>query len=97
MHIEVECPEMSQGPITGDLTGRRGIIVSTDVRDGTAVIRAEVPLAGIFGYATDLRSMTQGQGTFSMEPACYRRVPASIQEEIVADRKKDGKQLVGAN
>ena len=97
MKIEVECPEMSQGPITGDLTGRRGIIVSTDVRDGTAVIRAEVPLAGTFGYATDLRSMTQGQGTFSMEPACYRRVPTSIQEEIVADRKKNGKQLVGAN
>ena len=57
-----------------------------------ATIEGEVPLAETFGYSTDLRSMTQGQGTFTMEFAKYRRVPASIQEEIVAEKKK---QLVG--
>lgn len=94
MNIEVECPEHFQGPIVGDITSRRGIITATDMRDGTTLIRAEVPLAETFGYATDLRSMTQGQGVFSMELAFYRRVPASIQEEIVAERKQD--KLVGA-
>jgi elongation factor G len=58
------------------------------------VIEAEVPLAELFGYSTDLRSMTQGQGTFSMEFSKYRRVPASIQEEVVAAKKKA--DLVGA-
>ncbi len=96
MRVEVECPEQFQGQVTGDLTSRRGIIVSTDMREGTSILVVEVPLAETFGYATDLRSMTQGQGTFSMEPACYRRVPPSIQEEIVASRKKNDKQLVGA-
>ncbi len=95
MKVEIECPEHFQGPITGDLISRRGMIVNTDMRDGVTNILAEVPLAETFGYATDIRSMSQGQGTFTMELACYRKVPASVQEEIVADKKKD-KQLVGA-
>ena len=94
MKVEIECPETFQGSIAGDLTSRRGIILSTDMREGSAAIEAEVPLAETFGYATDLRSMTQGQGVFSMELARYRRVPASIQEEIIAESKKG--QLVGA-
>jgi len=94
MTIEVECPENFQGPIVGDITSRRGIITSTDMVDGASRITAEVPLSETFGYATDLRSMTQGQGVFSMELACYRRVPAGLQEEIVAERKQG--QLVGA-
>jgi elongation factor G len=61
--------------------------------EGVCTIVAEVPLAETFGYATDLRSMTQGKGTFTMEVAGYKRVPASIQEEIIAEKKK---QLVGA-
>ena len=69
------------------------MIVSTEMKGDFATIEAEVPLAETFGYSTDLRSMTQGQGTFTMEFAKYRRVPASIQEEIIADKKK--KQLVG--
>jgi elongation factor G len=93
MKLEVECPENFQGPIVGDITSRRGLIMQTDTRDSTAFIAAEVPLAETFGYATDLRSMTQGQGVFTMELSRYRRVPASIQEEIIADAKK---QLVGA-
>ncbi len=94
MKMEIECPTEYQGTVSGELISRRGIILSTDMRNETTLIIAEVPLAETFGYATDLRSLTKGQGTFSMEPACYRRVPASIQEEIVAEKKKA--QLVGA-
>ncbi len=94
MRVEVECPEAFQGPITGDLTGRRGLIVGTDIREGISRIVAEVPLAETFGYATDIRSMSQGQATFTMELQCYRKVPPSIQEEIIA-RKKEA-ALAGA-
>ena len=93
MKVEIECPENFQGSVVGDVTSRRGIIANTDMRDGVTSITAEVPLSETFGYSTELRSMTQGQGTFTMELLTYRKVPASIQEEIVAERKK---QLVGA-
>ena len=90
MRVEIEAPENFQGPIVGDLTVRRGIIEHTEQRsDGTTLVVGEVPLAETFGYATDLRSMTQGQGTFTMELKGYRRVPGNIQEEIVAERKKE--------
>ena len=88
MKLEIELPENFQGTVVGDLISRRGLIANTDMRDGTTAITAEVPLAETFGYATDLRSMTQGQGTFTMELATYRKVPAAIQEEIVAEKKK---------
>ncbi|MFO0818908.1 MAG: elongation factor G [Pirellulales bacterium] len=94
MKLEIELPENFQGTVVGDLISRRGMIVNTDMRDGITNIIAEVPLAETFGYATDLRSMTQGQGTFTMELSCYRKVPAVIQEEIVAEKKKQ--QLVGS-
>jgi elongation factor G len=94
MKVEIECPENFQGPITGDLISRRGMIINTDMRDGVTTILAEVPLAETFGYATDIRSMSQGQGTFTMELAGYKKVPASVQEEIIAEKKKG--QLVGA-
>lgn len=93
MKMEVECPEIYQGPVVGDLTARRGIVTATTIRDGTSAITAEVPLAETFGYATDLRSMTKGQGVFTMEFLCYRKLPAALQEEIIAEKKK---QLVGA-
>jgi elongation factor G len=64
---------------------------------GTMLINCEVPLSETFGYATDLRSMTQGQGTFAMELKGYRRVPGNIQEEVIAERKAQKEsQLVGA-
>ena len=69
-------------------------MTSNDIVESISVIKAEVPLAETFGYATDLRSMTQGQGTFTMELAVYRQTPSNIQEEIVEERKKQ--QLVGA-
>ncbi len=94
MKMEIECSENHQGTVVGDITSRRGIITSTDMRDGNSNITAEVPLSETFGYATDLRSMTQGQGVFTMEFLCYRKMPASLQEEVVAEKKKQ--QLVGA-
>ena len=90
MKIEVEIPEPFQGPVVGDLTSRRGIMDSTDVKaDGNVQILCEVPLSETFGYATDLRSMTQGQGTFSMEVSGYRQVPASVQLEVMEVRRKE--------
>ena len=89
MNVEIECPTNFQGSVVGDVSTRRGMVVSTDMRDdGLSKIVCEVPLAETFGYATELRSMTQGQGTFTMELAGYRRVPPHIQEEIIEERRK---------
>jgi elongation factor G len=88
MRVEIEAPEAFQGAIAGDTVSRRGIISSTDIMEGISRLTAEVPLAETFGFATDLRSMTQGQGTFTMELLCYRRVPPSIQEEIIAKKRE---------
>ncbi|TWU45339.1 Elongation factor G [Novipirellula aureliae] len=94
MNVEIECPESFQGTVVGDVIRRRGIMSSNDIVEGNSVIKAEVPLAETFGYATDLRSMTQGQGTFTMELALYRQTPSNVQEEIIEAKKKA--QLVGA-
>jgi elongation factor G len=95
MKVEIEVPSQFQGAVAGELTSRRGMIVATDMEGAIAKIEGEVPLAETFGYSTDLRSMTQGQGTFTMEFAKYRRVPTNIQTEIIAEKKKQD-QLVGA-
>ena len=94
MNIEIECPEGFQGTVVGDVIRRRGLMTSNDIVEGVSVIKAEVPLAETFGYATDLRSLTQGQGTFTMELAAYRQTPSNIQEEIIEAKRKQ--QLVGA-
>ena len=94
MKCEIECPEIYQGDVVGDVIRRRGLIVSTDIRDNISYIIAEVPLAETFGYATDLRSMSKGQGTFTMELLTYRKCPSNVQEEIIASRRK--KELAGA-
>ncbi len=86
MKVEIECPGSFQGVITGDLASRRGIIASTTVLGKGILVSGQVPLAETFGYATDLRSLTQGQGTFTLELHTYRRVPSSIQQELIADR-----------
>jgi elongation factor G len=90
MKVEVEVPSAFQGAVTGDLASRRGLISDTDNRPNTTIILAEVPLANMFGYATDLRSLTQGQATFSMEFGAYRRTPSNIQEEIVEQLRIEG-------
>lgn len=94
MKCELECPEDYQGDVVGDVIRRRGLVGSTDIRDGVSYIIAEVPLAETFGYATDLRSMTKGQGTFTMELLAYRKVPNNVQDEIIAQRSK--REMAGA-
>ncbi|MEX2317733.1 MAG: elongation factor G [Pirellulales bacterium] len=89
MLMELELPEHFQGAVVGNISARRGMVMSTDMVGGLTRIFAEVPLAETFGYSTDLRSMTQGQGTFTMELAKYRPVPASIQAEVIAERKAE--------
>ncbi len=92
MKLEIEAPDEFQGAITGHLSSKRGIINSAENRQGTCVITAEVPLAGMFDYANELRSMTQGKGSFSMEFFCYRQVPRNIQAEVVERRRKEKKE-----
>jgi elongation factor G len=87
MKIEIECPGQFQGSVVGNLVARRGTVLATDMDGPSVRIEGEVPLAEIFGYSTDLRSMTQGQGTFTMEFARYRRLPPSIEREVIAARK----------
>jgi elongation factor G len=87
MKVEVDVPEDFVGSIIGDLTSRRGQIEGQTVDDGLAKITANVPLAEMFGYATDVRSMTQGRGTFSMEFNKYDEVPRNIAETIIAKNK----------
>jgi elongation factor G len=89
MLMELELPEQFQGTVVGNISARRGIVLSTDMVNKVTKIIAEVPLAETFGYATDLRSMTQGQGTFTMELCKYRPVPGNIQTEIIAERKAE--------
>ncbi len=89
MLLEIETPDEFQGPVTGHLSSKRGVIVSSEVRQGISVILAEVPLATMFDYANELRSMTQGKGTFSMEFAKYRQVPANLQDDVIARRKAE--------
>ena len=89
VRVEIEVPGEFQGNVTGDLTSRRGLITNTDLKVSAAVITAEVPLANMFGYSTDLRSLTQGQAGFSMEFACYRPTPVAVQEEIVERRRRE--------
>jgi elongation factor G len=89
MLVEIECPESFQGSVVGNISARRGIMTSTETVGKVTKIIADVPLAETFGYSTDLRSMTQGQGTFTMEFAKYRPVPMSLQQEIIAERKAE--------
>jgi elongation factor G len=82
MKVEVVTPEENMGDVMGDLNSRRGMIQGMDDAPSGKIIRAEVPLASMFGYATDLRSATQGRATYSMEFAKYNEVPASIAETV---------------
>src|SRR5262249_13039389 len=92
MKVEGEKPSEFEGGITGDLASRRGLIHNVERKDVTTVIMAEVPLAEMFGYATEVRSMSQGKASFTMEFHKYRRLPASIQEEVVAAAREAAKK-----
>ncbi len=84
MKVEVTVPEEYMGDVIGDVSGRRGRIEGMEPRGGSQVIRARVPLSAMFGYATELRSRSQGRGTYSMEFSHYEEVPKTLAEEIVA-------------
>jgi len=88
MSIEIISPEDFMGQVVADLTSRRGKTTKVEYRGGTNVIVGEVPLAKMFGYATDLRSLTQGRATFTLQFAHYSPVPASVSEEILSQLKR---------
>jgi elongation factor G len=84
MKVEVVVPDDFMGDVIGNLSSRRGHIDGLESRGNTQIIRSFAPLAQMFGYATDLRSMTQGRGTYSMEFSHYEQIPASVAEEIIS-------------
>ena len=83
MKVVVTAPESYMGDVMGDINARRGQIAGTDIRNGATIVTANVPLASMFGYATDLRSKTQGRATYSMEPSHFVELPKSLQEKII--------------
>jgi elongation factor G len=83
MAVEVVVPEEYMGPVNGDIVSRRGQLEGTEIRGTTQIIKSSVPLSEMFGYATELRSRTQGRGSFTMHFARYEEVPKNIAEEIV--------------
>ena len=86
MKVVVTAPDDYMGDVMGDINARRGQIVGSDIRNGTAVIESNVPLSTMFGYATDLRSKTQGRATYSMEPSHFVELPKNLQESLVKSR-----------
>ncbi len=86
MKVSVIAPDDYIGDVMGDLTARRGLVQGTDTHPGATQITALVPLSTMFGYATDLRSKTQGRGQYTMEPSHYMPVPKSISENIISDK-----------
>ena len=86
MKVVVTAPDEYMGDVMGDVNARRGQIIGSDIRNGTAVIEANVPLSTMFGYATDLRSKTQGRATYSMEPSHFVELPKNLQESLVSAR-----------
>ena len=84
MAVEVVTPDDYMGDVIGDLSSRRGRVEGMDQRGNSQVIHAQVPLADMFGYATDLRSRTQGRATYSMQFQAYNEVPEAVSKEIIA-------------
>ncbi len=88
MTVGIETPAEFQGALVGDINARRGMILETEALDNFTVIRAEVPLANMFGYATVMRGMSKGMATFTMEMSHYARVPRKLADEIILKRKE---------
>jgi elongation factor G len=86
MKVVVTCPEEYMGDVMGDINARRGQISGSDIRNGTATVECKVPLSTMFGYATDLRSKTQGRATYVMEPSHFVELPKNLQESLVHSR-----------
>ena len=88
MKVEVEMPDEYLGDVMGNINRRRGMVTGTDMVNGLQVINAQIPLGEMFGYATDLRSLTQGRGTYNMEFSHYAEVPRNIADKIIGERTK---------
>lgn len=88
MFLEVEVPEEFMGDVIGNISSRRGRIEGMVTERGISKVHAKVPLAEMFGYATDIRNMTKGQGTFTMEFSCYEEVPVQVAEPIITGKRK---------
>ncbi len=88
MKVTVTVPEEYMGDVIGDINSRRGMIQGMEAVSGAQRINAQVPLSEMFGYATDMRSKTQGRGQYTMEPSHYAEVPKSVSEQIIASRSK---------
>jgi elongation factor G len=88
MKVSVIVPDDYMGDVIGDITARRGNILGMEPRSGATQIDAHVPLSNMFGYATDLRSRTQGRGQYTMEPSHYEEIPKSIASDLISDRNK---------
>ncbi len=86
MKVVITAPDEYMGDVMGDVNARRGQIVGSDIRNGAAIIESNVPLSTMFGYATDLRSKTQGRATYSMEPSHFVELPKNLQEALVSSR-----------
>jgi elongation factor G len=89
MEVEVTTPDEFMGEVIGDLNARRGHIQGMEMRAGAQVVKAFVPLATMFGYATDLRSATQGRATYSMQFDHYAPLPTALAQEMVAKARRD--------
>ena len=88
MKVVVTAPEEYMGDVMGDINARRGQISGSNIENGASEVTANVPLSTMFGYATDLRSKTQGRATYSMEPSHYSELPKGLQESLISNRKK---------
>ncbi len=87
MKLQVVTPIAFAGPVQGDISSRRATIENAEQRGNAQIIDATIPLAEMFGYSTDLRSMTEGRATYTMEPHSYAQVPTNVQMEILAAQK----------
>ena len=93
MSVEVVTPEEYMGDVMGDLSSRRGLISGQDQRGKAMIIKAKVPLSEMFGYSTQVRSMTQGRASYSMEFSAYEKVPNNVADKIIEERKGKVKGL----
>ena len=89
MKVAIIVPTDYLGDVMGDVNSRRGMILGQEQRTGAVQVDSHIPLSNMFGYATDLRSKTQGRGQYAMEPSHYAAVPKSVSDEIISARSKD--------
>jgi elongation factor G len=95
MNVEIRVPEAFMGEVNRDLNGRRGRVLGMDSQDGFQVITANVPQSELFTYATELKSLTGGRGTFTASLDRYDELPAHLTEKVVAEHKKEGDTAPG--